>query len=231
MDYGKAFSYPFQDPEWVKKILIGGLMYFLGFLFIPLFFPMGYMIQTLKNVATGVEPALPQWDDWGGYFVKGLMAFLIPIIYSLPMIIIWIVFGVLLTIVGGGASATGSESVSNTAGSIMGICMCGVYILQFAYALVLAVITPAAYMKYAVTGEFGAAFRFGELFALIKKNIGAYIVVMLLTWVAGLIGGLGEIACIIGVVFTMFYALLVMAHLYGQYYRFAEGSTSTETAT
>jgi hypothetical protein len=85
-------------------------------------------------------------------------------------------------------------------------------------------------MKYAVTGEFGAAFRIGELFALIKKNIGGYIVVMLLSWVAGLIGGLGEIACLIGVVFTMFYAVLVIAHLYGQYYRFAEGGTSTETA-
>lgn len=224
MDYGKAFSYPFQDPEWVKKILIGGLMYLLGFLFIPLFFPMGYMIQTMKNVATGVEPALPQWDDWGGYFVKGLMAWLI------PMIIIWVLYIVVVMVVGGGASATGSESVSNAAGSIMGICMCGIYVLQFLYAIVLAVITPAALMKYAVTGEFGAAFRIGELFALIKKNIGAYIVVILLCWVAGLVGELGVIACGIGLLFTMFYAVLVMAHLFGQYYRFVEGGTSTETA-
>jgi hypothetical protein len=103
MDYGKAFSYPFQDPEWVKKILIGGLMYLLGFLLIPVFFPMGYMIQTIKNVATGVEPALPQWDDWGGYFVKGLMSWLIAIVYMIPMGLIWGVVIVVIMVLGGGA--------------------------------------------------------------------------------------------------------------------------------
>jgi hypothetical protein len=26
MDFGKAFSYPFQDPNWFKKIIIPGLV-------------------------------------------------------------------------------------------------------------------------------------------------------------------------------------------------------------
>src|SRR6185503_1108289 len=52
-DFGKPFSYVFDDPRWVNKILIGGLFYLAGFMIIGWFFVLGYMARTARNVIRG----------------------------------------------------------------------------------------------------------------------------------------------------------------------------------
>src|SRR5687768_15580892 len=37
-DFGKPFTYVFDDPRWLQKILIGGLFYLAGFLIVGWFF-------------------------------------------------------------------------------------------------------------------------------------------------------------------------------------------------
>jgi len=54
---------------------------------------------------------------------------------------------------------------------------------------------------------------------LITGNLGNYIIALILAWVASVIAGFGVIACGVGVLFTSFWASLVMAHLFGQLQR------------
>ena len=71
-------------------------------------------------------------------------------------------------------------------------------------------------VQFAKTGEFMAGFQFSEIFDVIRANIGNYIIVILLIWVAGLIASLGVILCVIGVIFTQFWSYLVTGNLLGQ---------------
>jgi len=90
MDIGKAFTYVFEDEDWVKKVLIGGVINLIPI--VGLLFTSGYMLETLKNVMEGHPLPLPEWDDWGGKFMKGLMAAIIGLVYSLPVIVLTLCF-------------------------------------------------------------------------------------------------------------------------------------------
>jgi hypothetical protein len=207
MEIGKAFTYVFDDESWISKVLIGGI---LGIIPIVNFAVFGYVVETIRNVAQGLEKPLPEWSEFGDKFVKGLIVFIIGFIYAIP---IWLLMGCLwvaLLAVGGG-NGNGEDLIA--------LIMLPFYCILGLYGLVLAILSPAILVKYAVTGELGSAFHFGELFRLITGNLGNYIIAILLTWVAGLIAGFGIIACGVGVLFTGFWSYLVMAHLYGQLHR------------
>ncbi|MCB0182480.1 MAG: DUF4013 domain-containing protein, partial [Anaerolineae bacterium] len=73
-----------------------------------------------------------------------------------------------------------------------------------------------AVIRYAQYDTLGAAFQFGDIFNFIKANIGDYIIVVLLSWVASIIAAFGVILCLVGVFFTFFWSILVTGNLYGQ---------------
>jgi len=52
----------------------------------------------------------------------------------------------------------------------------------------------------------------------------------LIAWVAGFVAGFGVILCFIGVIFTSFWAQLVSAHVYGQFWRASQGMANTPMA-
>jgi hypothetical protein len=83
-------------------------------------------------------------------------------------------------------------------------------------------VLPAAFAQYAIRGEFGAFFRFGDIYKFVKANLGNYIVALLLAYVAQFIASFGVILCCFGVVFTELWAILVGSHLLGQVYRTGE---------
>jgi len=201
VDIGRSFTYMFDDEEWLKKIAIGGV---LNIVPIVNFIPVGYGLRAMKNVAEGIETPLPEWDDWGGDFTKGLMVAIASLIASLP---IWAV-QILSIIV---AAVVGQES------DVAGICAAGVSCLAVIWGLAMLVYLPAAVIKYAAEGEFGAFFKFSEVLAFIKDNLSNYIVAILLVLAAMIVASVvGGIACGIGTLFTTFWATLVGSYLFGQ---------------
>lgn len=206
MDIGKSFSYVFDDKDWLKKVAIGGLLNIVPILN---FIPAGYALRTLKNVSEGQEKPLPEWDDWGGDFRKGLMIFVAWLIYAIPILILQILSAVISAIAAAGGTSEG-ETVAS-------VCAIGLSCLYALWGLAMAVILPAGMIRYARKGEFGSFFRFGEIFRFIGNNLGDYIIALLLTFVAFLVASIvGGILCGIGLFFTTFWATLVSAHLLGQ---------------
>jgi hypothetical protein len=168
-------------------------------------------VEALKRVADGMDVPLPEWDDFGGKFIKGLMVFIILLVYTIPMwVVACLAWGVL--IVGGAAESDALMQMG-------GLCMTCLYCVIPLWGIVVLLIAPAAVIRYAVTGEFMSAFQFGELFSFISGNIANYIVAIILYMVASFIAGFGIIACGVGVLFTTFWAYLVAAHLLGQVQR------------
>jgi hypothetical protein len=204
MDIGKAFTYVFDDENWIKKILIGGIVTIIP---VVNLIAAGYGLRALRNVARGEEKPLPEWDDWGGDFVRGLMIAIAGVIYALPVI--------LLSGVGAIIGAISSDQYGNLSG-VGATCFFGVQCLSVLWGIAMALWMPAATIQYATTDEFGAFFRFGEIWALISGNLGAYGMAILTMIIASLVSGLGTILCIVGVIFTSFYGTLVGMHAYGQ---------------
>ncbi|HDN79312.1 MAG: hypothetical protein DRI61_10685 [Chloroflexi bacterium] len=209
MDIGKAFTYVFEDENWLVKILIGGVL-----MLIPIanLISIGYALQVFRNVAEGQERPLPEWDDWGGYFMKGLMFAIGVLIYALPIIVLFIAVTAL-------GAMTGAKQGEGALSNIASFCILCSLFLAGLYSLALAIWTPGVMIFYALSGEFGAMFRFGEIFNFISTNIGNYLIALVLWFVANFIASFGVILCAVGVAFTSFWAYLVGAHLYGQVWR------------
>jgi hypothetical protein len=216
MDIGRSFTYMFEDQDWIKKILIGGVV---GFIPIVNFAATGYFIEALRNTAEGRELPLPKWDDFGDKFVKGLMAGIAGFIYALPIILVMgIVYG-LTAVIAGSSDSDAAKTVASIC-PLIGNCLLPVYMI------LVMLILSAAMIQYALTGQFGAFFRFGDIMAFIKVNVGGYIIALLVSMVAGLIAGMvGGIACGIGIFFTMMWAMLVAANLLGNLAREAQPAT------
>jgi hypothetical protein len=92
-------------------------------------------------------------------------------------------------------------------------------LVAFLLGIVTAFLSLGAIANYIAKDDFGAAFRFGEVWKLLTGNLGDWLLVAVGTVLAvGIIGPLGTVACIIGVVPTMTFGLTVMGHLMGQAY-------------
>ena len=218
MDIGRSFKFMFEDEGWITKILIGGI---LGLIPIVNFVIYGYQLEVIKNVSQDQDLPLPDWDDFGGKFIKGLMVVIASFIYSLPLILVGIVYFVVMMIVGGGAASTGSEDMSGAAGGVFAICSIAFYCVAFLYSVIVyGFIFIPGVMRYAEEEEFGAFFKFGENLRVATSNLGSYIVMLLVIMLAGIVAEVvGVIACGIGILFTIFWAILVSGHLFGQFWK------------
>ncbi|MFZ5918618.1 MAG: DUF4013 domain-containing protein [Chloroflexota bacterium] len=217
MNLGKAFTFVFDDENWIVKVLIGGVLSLIPIVGQILVF--GYAIEVMKNVMRGASDPLPEWDDWGAKLVNGIMYFVISIVYALPIILLGVCFGLLMSLTG----AAEAEEAATVLGSLGGICYGG---FALVYGIFLALALPAALGRYLETGELGAAFRFADVWALVRANIGGWLIALVLSWLAGLVAGLGVILCFVGVLFTSFWSTLVMTYLWGDAYREASAGAA-----
>ncbi len=219
MDIGSAFTYMFDDQDWLKKIAIGGGVILIALALSPilvgllLLLPInGYMLEALKNVRDGRPTPLPEWGNFGDLFTKGLMIFVIGLVYSLPGLLF--ACGSLLTNPQIIAELTPNvdRDVIASLGIVSGCLSC----IQFILSLLGSALVPAALIRYAQYGTLGSAFQFGAIISFVKNNLGDYLIVFLLSLVSNLAAALGIILCLVGIVFTGFWGVLVNAGLYGQ---------------
>ena len=73
MDVGRAFSFPFRDPDWVVKFLVGAVFVLLSVVLVGIPFLVGYMVEVVRRVAAGEAEPLPAWENLGEKFGRGLV--------------------------------------------------------------------------------------------------------------------------------------------------------------
>jgi hypothetical protein len=218
MDFARAFSYIFEDSEWLKKVGIAALVMLIPFLG-PITV-LGWSLAVTKRLAEGqTTDLLPGWDNFSDHMTLGFKAFVVGFAYSLPVVLISSCTNVLPIIA---QEMRGDMyDVMMIITSVVSICF-GCF--TFLYSIALGLFLPAAYAQVAVTGEVAAGFRFGEILALVKAAIGAYVLVLVGSIAAGFVATLGIIACVIGVIFTAALAYAIMGHFYGQAYNTAKAA-------
>lgn len=216
MEFGRAFTFVFEDEEWIKKVLLAGVILLIpviGWLAVG-----GWLVEIVRRVIAKDPNPLPDWSDFGGYIGKGFQAFVIAFVYELPLLLLQgCLQGAILLV---SDPSVGSDETVTTLVTIASLCFGCISLL---YGIFMGFVLPAALGNFAAQGSLGAGFRFGEVFGLVKAAPGAYLIVLLGGFVASIVASLGVIACIVGVLFTSAYAYAVVGHLSGQAYLVAKG--------
>jgi hypothetical protein len=210
IDSGRSFVYMFEDPAWISKFLIGGLLT-VTVAMIPSM--VGYEIDTARRVRDGLETPLPEWgQNFGGRWVRGLS--FLAIIYIWALVPVIVVACIAAAIGGALGASSGTQSAGESAAAaayIAGNC------LSFPISILIALVSPSLMSNYVNRGSFVSGFEFGRLWAIASNNWGMYLLVAVLYGVATLfIVYLGFLACAIGIIFTAPYSGLIVAHLVGQ---------------
>jgi hypothetical protein len=227
MDVGRSFAFVTDDKDWAVKILIGAGILLLGILFswlllVPLIVAAallsGYALEITRRVIHGNAQLLPEWSNLGTLIADGIKVVAIGIVYALPMIAVAVCVG----IPAGLLSESDSSFISSVGGLFSGL----LSLASLAWGVFLAFVLPAAIGFFADTGDLASAFRFGEVLALVRRNLSTYLVTVLMSWVALIVGGLGKLACGVGWLATFPYAQMVIGHLYGQAYLVARGQAA-----
>lgn len=192
---GRAFSILFEDKDWIQKVLIGAAFVLLSMILIGIPFVLGYMLEVARRSAEGKEIPLPNWDNLGDKFGKGLIYFIILIIYAIPL---WIV------------------------SFILSLIPCLGIFLGMVPFLALYLVMPYLAVMYARTGNMNVAFEFEKIIQFVKDNIKNLLIVLLMSIALGFISMFGVIALIVGLLFTAFWAYVGTYYLYGQVFYEAE---------
>lgn len=214
----QSLGYLRNSDDWVKTLLIGGVLGLLSVLIVPTFIVYGYLMRVLRATMRG-EERVPEFDDWGEMLVDGLKAFVITLVYSIvPLVlgVVFIGFG-LLTAFTGGSADSGILAGLGTVGILFGI------LLTTVLSLVAAYIIPAALANYGETGRVGSGFAFGELRPVLSssKYLTAWGYAILIALGAGILTGIVSVTGVGAIVapFVSFYVGVAAAFIFGTTWR------------
>jgi len=194
MEIGRAVSFIFQDPRWVVKVLICGVLFFIpiiGWLLIG-----GYMLRLIHNVIIGSATPLPEWDNWGGDLAGGLKAFVVYFLWGIPL---WIVQGI-------------DRSVDSALFAF----------IAWVISVLWSAVNISAISDLAREGNIADALNLRPLMRVVN-NLGVYLVYVIAAFIFTLLAMVGLIGLVVGVVFTLAIAFMATSHLGAQAYRQAEG--------
>jgi len=205
LDIGEAFGYVFKDGRWFSKLALGALFMILSMFLVGIPFLLGYMLWITRNVIRKEPYPLPEWTHLGEMFMDGLKLIATYLVFYIPFFIIVIVPLIVFFILG----------FIQMDAAFIGIFF-AYYVFLIAASIAYGLFMMPVYVRFAMTNKVGQTFAFGKIWEFFKSNSGNILLVLVMGWVAGVIGGLGVIVFFVGVFFTQMYAYMVYAHLLGQ---------------
>lgn len=209
MDYGKIIKFPMEDKNWLVKIIIGGI---LSIIPIVNFIAFGYEFKVMKN-SINKKPSMPEWKNFTDLFVKGLVVFVIALLYMIIPLIIFL-------------GVAGFSSLSYIAGDFANPYSIIIAILPALFIggillLIVGFILPMAIAMYAKSDNFGDAFKLSEILNRIKSIFGeyliSYIILIVLGFILMLIGLIPFIGWLLGL-FGSFYLGVLALNMFGELY-------------
>ena len=196
MEFNRAIDFIRRDPEWMMKLLFAGLH-----LLIPiagLLSMLGWQRRIFEGARLG-QDELPK-PDLVGDIKLGIDPFIAVLNVAIVMIpLMMVLFGVPFAIVMvGGAIGGDAAQVIGAIGGILNILAMFVW---FLLVMLLNVMMPEL-IRRGMRGERFPLFSPGVSIAAIRSNVMPYVMLILGSFVANFVGGIGIWLCCVGVFIT-----------------------------
>jgi len=211
MNFGAAFSFPFKDPDWGKKLLIGALVTVSAVFLIGIFVLAGYFVQVTQRTMRREVNLLPKWEDIGVMFVIGFKYCVAFCVYLIPIFLLLIPIVVISILE---ALTSGEGALPLFTGVYTIVAIAGISL----YALVLTLFTPIITYRFAEHERITDALDISSIVRLFTRNWQNTTVVALISMGIESFAGIGILFFFVGILFTIFYSYLVAGYLYGLLY-------------
>jgi hypothetical protein len=218
IDFGRCFTFVTEDPEWLTKILVGGLFTLLSAVLVGIPFVLGYWGRTLRNVAAAEPRPLPAWDDLGGIFSDGLRLLGVYLVYTLGLTMALAALGCvfmapLVALGGAGRLDDGPGALVAALGGLGTLLF---YAVVLVVSLAALVYLPAAMARAALRDSFSEGFSWREITGFIRANLGNYALALVVYLLASFLSQFGMILCCVGLFPAAFWSYQILAYALGE---------------
>jgi pSer/pThr/pTyr-binding forkhead associated (FHA) protein len=200
----KTLMIPFGKHERAKWI-IGSILVIFPILS---FFGEGYRYRLMQNSINSLID-MPEWDNWGDLFIKGLLFFLIRFLYMiLPLFVLFVFLLIALNL------------AHLTPVVLFLLLTPGLLFSLFASLLI-----PMGWARFAATGQFKEAFNFFAIIQSIKIVFRQYLLITLYIVASWIIIAMISQIPLLGLIIALlgsFYIFIFSAFQYGDLYRRSE---------
>jgi len=191
----QVLAYPFRDPKWGNKLLLGSAVILTGSIVpvVPWLLVMGYFCPAPAAGDRRRTVAPARVGRVGAVFTDGLKLFGVSLVYSLPAIMLmvvasglWLAPSFMLFL----APTVDESQVGMWVAGMFGAMALGWVVMGLAMLLMFIALLfqPPAMAHMVAKGPFGAAFRVREWWRILRANWAgfalAYVIVMGLAMVA-----------------------------------------------
>jgi hypothetical protein len=225
-DVTRAFTFVFEDPEWIPKLAVGTLFAFLSPFLIGAVLIIGYSVSIARRVREDRIPRLPEWDDFQEIFLDGLRGMAVSLAHKLPLILlsVLVVFALIGGIFLGRAEGTWPEEFM-----FLGVpALFGGFVVVLVLALAILVYLPAAMVRLIQTDRVVAAFDVQANVDFIRNHLSRYALALLAIVLAGLVAQLGFFVFCIGIFPAAFWSTCVMGYVIGELAKLDEGRPAAQ---
>lgn len=160
MDIARAFTYTFEDRNWVETLALSAIIGFVSVILTPFLVGLigwaallGYQVALVNRLRRGVND-LPRWDDFAEKIRQGSSVLTALLVYNLPNLLPACCF-----------AATFTSWRDGFFGSAIGLgVVCCLIPLLLIYNLLTWPMLALGIARYAEEGNIGVFFQFGDLF-------------------------------------------------------------------
>jgi hypothetical protein len=176
------FTYAFKDPRWKMKFFIGTLIGLLGYIIpvLPGILLIGYGATIMRQIIVdNAGPSLPEWDDWGTLFSRGIKMFGAMFIYFLPVTIL-VVGGYVLMMFPMFAAVFSESRYGAPSSNLVGFQVLGMFggmamfFIGMFLSLPISLFLPPAIAHGVAKDSFAAAFHIQEWWKVLRANLGGF---------------------------------------------------------
>ena len=212
IDLNRTLSFPFREPDWFPKFLIGALFMILSLFGLGIPVIAGYLVQTTQRVMRREHTVLPEWTDVGVMFVVGFKWCVVYVVYLLPVFVAMLPF-LFLTMLGVFLEDNGALDLLATASLLV---ILSLFLIP--YSILVTLLLPIVTLEFAKRERISDALNVGNVLRIFRAHWRDALVIALIGVAVSALAALGFLLFLVGILFTTFYAYLVMAHLAGQLY-------------
>ncbi len=221
---GEAFTFPFKDPNWLSKFLLGGIFVLLSCLLIGIPVLFGYYIELIQRMRRNEPQPLPEWSEPGVKFITGFKFLVTLFVYYIPLVVLAVPLFIILII-----SAVQQSTFAGLFGGATALTV--VFLVIIPYSLFITILTPVIAIRFAERESISDGLQIGTILTLFKKHWQDAVIATLITIGVGTLASLGLIFFIVGIFVTSFYASLIRFHMYGQIAQAIDQATTYQAMT